>query len=226
MSIRMTDPVDLAKLDPATLAKHLANPEGVVGIAVTAGLNKTNASLYAAAVAKLAVHAQERILEIGFGNGHEIERLLSCAPSLVYTGIDASETMVAEATLRNAGPIATGQVTLRHGSSSALPFPPGSFDKALALNTVYFWENPVVDFAEIRRVLRDGGRLVLGAIAPWSTKNRAHFRYGFQLYDAEQLTTLCTHAGFDAVEIDIFNDQTVSVSGEKITRDYLIVVAE
>ena len=128
----MPEPVDLAKLDPATLAKHLANPEGVVGIAVTAGLNKTNATLYAAAVAKLAVQEQERILEIGFGNGHEINRLLSCAPSLVYTGIDVSETMIAEATLRNAVPIAKGQVTLRHASSSALPFPSGSFDKALA----------------------------------------------------------------------------------------------
>ena len=67
---------------------------------------------------------------------------------------------------------------------------------------------------------------MLGAIAPWSTKNREHFRYGFQFYDAEQLTTLCTHAGFGAVAIDILNDQTVSVSGETITRDYLIVVAE
>lgn len=222
----MTDPVDLAKLDPATLAKHLANPEGIVGIAVTAGLNKTNASLYAATVAKLAVQEQERVLEIGFGNGHEIERLLSCASSLVYAGIDVSETMVAEATLRNAVPIAKGQVTLHHGSSSALPFPPGSFDKALALNTVYFWENPVVDFSEIRRVLRGGGRLVMGAIAPWSTRNREHFRYGFRLYDAEQLTALCTQAGFGAVAIDILNDQTVSVRGDKITRDYLIVVAE
>ena len=51
----MSDLVDLAKLDPATLAKHLANPEGTVGIAVTAGLNRSNASLYTAALAKLAV---------------------------------------------------------------------------------------------------------------------------------------------------------------------------
>jgi hypothetical protein len=82
----MSDPVALAKLDPATLAKHLANPEGTVGIAVTAGLNRSNASLYTAVLSKLAVQTHERILEIGFGNGHEINRLLSCAPGLVYTG--------------------------------------------------------------------------------------------------------------------------------------------
>lgn len=222
----MSDPVDVARLDPATLAKHLANPEGAVGIAVTAGLNKSNASLYTAVLAKLAVQEQERILEIGFGNGHEISRLLSCAPALVYTGVDVSETMVTEAASRNAVQLGNGQVTLRHASSSALPFSPGSFDKALALNTIYFWDNPAVDLAEIRRVLRDGGRLVLGAIAPWSTKNREHYRFGFQFYDAEQLTTLCTQAGFSAVGIDVLNDQTVSVSGEKVTRDYFILAAE
>lgn len=222
----MSDPVDVARLDPATLAKHLANPQGAVGLAVTAGLNKSNASLYTAALAKLAVQEENRILEIGFGNGHEISRLLSCAPGLVYTGVDVSETMVAEAASRNAVKIGNGQVTLRHASSSALPFSSGSFDKALALNTIYFWDNPAVDLAEIKRVLRDGGRLVLGAIAPWSTKNREHFRFGFRFYDAEQLTALCTQAGFSAVGIDVINDQTVSVTGEKVTRDYFIVVAE
>ena len=222
----MSDPVDVAKLDPATLAKHLANPEGAVGIAVTARLNQTNASLYTAVLAKLALQEQERILEIGFGNGHEISRLLTCASGLVYTGVDVSETMVAEAASRTAMLISNGQVTLRHASSSALPFSPRSFDKALALNTIYFWENPAVDLTEIRRVLRDGGRLVLGAIAPWSTKNREHYRFGFQFYDAEQLTSLFTQAGFSAIGIDVLNDQTVSVSGEKVTRDYFIVAAE
>jgi ubiquinone/menaquinone biosynthesis C-methylase UbiE len=104
---------------------------------VTAGLNKSNASLYTAVLAKLAVQEQESILEIGFGNGHEISRLLSCAPGLVYTGVDVSETMVAEAASRNAEQIGNGQVTLHLASSSALPFSSRSFDKALALNTIY-----------------------------------------------------------------------------------------
>ncbi|MGK2921611.1 MAG: class I SAM-dependent methyltransferase, partial [Methyloceanibacter sp.] len=182
--------------------------------------------LYTAALAKLAVQEQERILEIGFGNGHEISRLLSGAPGLVYAGVEVSETMIAEAASRNAVPIENGQVTLRHASSSALPFSPGSFDKALALNTIYFCDDPVVDLIEIRRVLREGGCLVLGAIAPWSTKNREHFRYGFRFYDAAELTALCTRAGFCTVGIDVLNDQTVSVSSEMITRDYFIVAAK
>ena len=115
---------------------------------------------------------------------------------------------------------------MTHSPGLGAPLATQQVHKALALNTIYFWDNPVVDLTEIRRVLRDKCRLVLGAIAPWSTKNREHYRHGFQFYDAEQLTTLCTQAGFSAVGIDVLNDQTVSVSGEKITRDYFIVAAE
>lgn len=222
----MSDPVDVAKLDPPTFAKHLANPEGAIGIAVSAGLNKTNASLYAAARVALALQHDERVLEIGFGNGQEIARLLSSAPGVVYTGVDFSETMVAEGVSRNTAAVAEGRVTLRRASSSALPFSDGSFDKALALNTIYFWENPVADLTEIRRVLRAGGRFVLGAIAPWSTKNREHFRHGFRFYEKEQLVGLFKHAGFTSVEIQTLNDETVSASGEKIQRDYFIVTGE
>ena len=219
----MSDPVDLSKLDPAVLAKHLANPQGPLGIAITAAINKTNAGPYTAACAKLALQKGDRILEIGFGNGHEIGRLLASAPSVIYTGVDFSETMVSEAASRNAAAIEQRRVSLRHGSSSALPFPLNSFDKALALNTIYFWENPLVDITEIRRVLREGGRFVLGSVAPRSTKTREVFRHGFCFYETEELTNLFKRAGFASVDIQTLHEDTVSTSGEQMQRDYFIV---
>jgi hypothetical protein len=48
----MNEPIDTSKLDPATLAKHLGNPEGEVGKTVTASLNKSNAGSYSAALEK------------------------------------------------------------------------------------------------------------------------------------------------------------------------------
>ena len=65
----MTDAIDTSKLNPATLARHLANPEGAIGRAVTANLNKSNAGGYSAALQKLAVSDGDRVIEIGFGNG-------------------------------------------------------------------------------------------------------------------------------------------------------------
>ena len=219
----MSDPVDVKKLDAQTLAKHLANPDGPIGVAVTASLNKTNAGIYAAALAALALQEGDRILEIGFGNGREIDRLLSGAPGVLFTGVDISHTMIAEATACNAAAVEEGRVTLRQASSSALPFADSSFDKALAPNTIYFWENPLADLRQIRRVIRMGGRLVLAAIAPSSTKNREHFRFGFRFYEPDQLRALFGQAGFANAEIQTLHDETVSAAGEKIQRDYFIV---
>src|SRR5258708_3066062 len=94
---KMNESIDTSKLDPATLANHLGNPEGEIGKAVAANLNKSNAGGYSAALAKLGVNAGDRIIEIGFGNGREIPRVLSLSADATYFGIDISNTMVAHA---------------------------------------------------------------------------------------------------------------------------------
>ena len=43
-----------------------------------------------------------------------------------------------------------------------MPFPDARFDKAYSVHALYFWKSPVIHLREIRRVLRPGGRLVLG----------------------------------------------------------------
>jgi arsenite methyltransferase len=222
----VSEQVDTSKLEPATLAKHLAKPEGPIGVAVSASLNKTNAALYTAARSKLSLQAKESILEVGFGNGHEIDRFLLSAPGVVYTGVDISETMVTDATLRNAAAIEQGRATLRLASSASLPFSEGCFDKALTLNTIYFWDDPAVDLKELRRVLRRGGRLVIGAIAPQSTKHREVYRYGFRFYEADRLTALLTEAGFGVVQVDVLENEIITAEGEKLRRDYFIVAGE
>jgi SAM-dependent methyltransferase len=150
--------------------------------------------------------------------------LLARGAGATYTGVDYSETMVAEATARNAGAVASGRVVLRHGNSASLPFESASFDGALALNTIYFWPDPARDLAEIRRALRTGGRFALGAIAPWST-SRPVFRHGFRFYDEAQLAMLLANAGFASSETQVLHENTVSPGGEMLQRDYFVVLA-
>ena len=222
----MIQPIDTTKLDPATLAKHLARPEGAIGQAVTASLNKSNAGGYAAALAKLDIRNGERVIEIGYGNGREIPRILSQAPAITYFGVDVSETMFADATEFNADAIRQQRVKLMHGASSAIPAQSKAFDKALALNTIYFWPDPVVDLRELRRVLRDDGRLVLGALAPRSAVGRAVFQHGFRLYEEYELKQLLAEAGFAQTRIDTINETVVPPTGQPWNRDYFIIGAE
>jgi SAM-dependent methyltransferase len=43
-----------------------------------------------------------------------------------------------------------------------IPHPDERFDAAFAVHVVYFWSDPLADLSEIRRVLRPGGRVLLG----------------------------------------------------------------
>jgi SAM-dependent methyltransferase len=222
----MNEPIDTSKLDPATLAKHLGNPEGEIGKAVTANLNKSNAGGYSAALAKLDVNTGDRVIEIGFGNGREIPKILSLSADVTYFGIDISDTMVADATDFNADAVRQGRVTVARGTSTAIPADANTFDKALAINTIYFWSDPVADLQELRRVLRSDGRLVLGALAPWSAIGRAVFQHGFRLYEKSEIENLLTSARFTKVSIDTINETVVPPMGQPWNRDYFIVTAE
>jgi arsenite methyltransferase len=221
----MNEPIDTTKLDPATLAKHLGNPEGEIGKAVTAGLNKTNANAYSVALRTLGVVNGDRVLEIGFGNGREIPNVLSLAKDVTYSGLDISETMVSEATGFNSEAVREGRVTLAHGTSASIPADTGTFDKAIALNTIYFWPEPLKDLKELRRAIRPGGRLVLGMNSPESATGPV-FQHGFRHYGKLEITTMLTRAGFSSVSIDTINESVMRPSGLPWNRDFFIVAAE
>ena len=218
--------VDLTKLDAASRAQHLGNPQGPVGIAIAKALNDANAKVHQLAYKALAPKASDRILEVGFGNGYLIPDLLALAEGLTYAGIDISETMVDEAAQFNAERIKLGTVDVRHASSSAIPFPSATFDRTLALNTIYFWSEPSKDLAEIRRVLRPDGKLVLGCLDPAGTKTAPVYRQGFKFYEKDQLAEMLKTAGFLSVTIDTFHELRKLSDGGTISTDYFIVSAD
>ena len=218
-------PVDLTKLDDQTRARHLGNPEGEVGLAMAGALNTMNARVHQEAYHALKPASGNRILEIGFGNGHLVPELMALAADLRYDGIDISETMVVEAQRFNAGLAAQGRYIAQLAKSSAMPFADATFDRTLALNTIYFWDDPAADLAEIRRVLRKGGRLVLGAIDPSSTKTNPVFRHGFKLYEQDQIGQLLRSVGFSDSSINVFQEVRRLPDGKTIENNYFIVTA-
>ena len=102
------------------------------------------------------------ILDAGCGGGGGVKRLADLAPEAVIHGVDYStdSLQVSAGTLE--GLIAQRRVFLHQGSVSVLPFDRGSFDLVLAIESHYFWPDIPVDLAELRRVLRPGGRMVIG----------------------------------------------------------------
>jgi SAM-dependent methyltransferase len=218
--------IDLTKLDPATTARHLRKPEGEIGRTLADSMSERNWSVYEAAFKRLGVQAGERLFEVGFGNGKLAPRLLALARGVTYTGIDFSETMVGEAEAFNRGLIEAGRAAFRFASVEEIPFAAGSFDRALTVNTIYFWPEPVRALAEIRRVLRPGGLLLVSVGNPEQMQRDPVHSHGFRLYGQARLQELHENAGFHDVEVEFYRDTapTLDRSGT-MERECLFVVS-
>lgn len=147
-------------MPPRFIARQLSHPAGPFGHVIGWLMNRHNARQNAFVVEQLALTPSDRILEVGFGGGVNLPALLERAAFVA--GVDRSRTMVAAARARFAGPVRAGRADFREGTVEALPFPAGAFDKACTVNTVYFWPSLEAGFAELARVLRPGGRVVVG----------------------------------------------------------------
>jgi len=100
--------------------------------------------------------AQGEVLEVAIGTG----RNLTFYPAGVrLTGIDLSPAMLERARER-AGELGV-EVDLREGDAQDLPFPGGSFDTVVCTLSLCNVPDDRRAVAEMKRVLRPGGRLLL-----------------------------------------------------------------
>jgi SAM-dependent methyltransferase len=100
------------------------------------------------------------ILDAGCGSGGMLARLHQDFPEAVLSGLDFSHLAV-NATLERG---ATDKVL--QGSVNQLPYPDASFDIVISLDVlVHAMVDEAAALAEIRRVLRPGGRLILNLAA-------------------------------------------------------------
>jgi arsenite methyltransferase len=77
-------------------------------------------------------------------------------------GIEIADDMLRRARSRFGRDVQSGRLRLSSGSMTALPLDDNSVDTLITLNTVYFISELDADFAELARVLRPGGRAVIG----------------------------------------------------------------
>lgn len=147
---------------PEFIARQSGQPSGILGKVIGWIMERETAAQNDAAVAALAINPGDRILEIGFGHGRTLARLIAAAPSGCVAGLDHSSEMFETARRRCAPLLRSGRLELHLGSSQAMPYPDAHFDKVLAVHTIYFWHNPTEHLREIHRVMKSSGVCVLG----------------------------------------------------------------
>ncbi len=158
----------------------------------------------------------ERALDVACGTGsvaRHVAPLVGAGGKVV--ALDISPEMLAVARALPAPVGAT--IEWREGNAIALALPDGAFDLVLCQQGLQFFSDRAASLREMRRVLTDGGRVVLSV---WQALQR-HPMYdalfeattrhlgaaisdvalSFSLWDAEELRALLSDAGFQRTEV-------------------------
>jgi SAM-dependent methyltransferase len=112
---------------------------------------------------RLAVEPRDRVLELGFGSGRLLCAVAARAAQGFVAGVEPEEFALRHAARRCERLVHERRVALVRGTSRDLSsFATGGFDKVYGVHVAYFWDDPAPHLGEVRRVLRPGGRLLLG----------------------------------------------------------------
>lgn len=193
-------------VDPA-----FGHPRGILGRLGGRLMARGNAEQERWAVGSGELKPGERVLVVGHGPGVGLALAADAVgPTGHVLGVDPSETMRRMASERCAREIRDGVVELRSGTAEVTGAAPASLDVAISVNNVMLWR--LHDgFAEIARVLRPEGRLVL-------TVHRHVLGR-----EPEELRQAAKAAGFDRVALDLRprrrNSPAVELTARKAAGD-------
>lgn len=137
--------------------------------------------------------AQMQLLEVGFDPGHAINMLTRQDADIGVTGIDQAPQMLGMAIRRNRTAVQNGQVRLGLGSAMQLPFADNSFDRAMSINCIYFWDDTVHGLWVLYHVSRPGGRLAI------TVCDKA--RPPYDRFNTSELDQMLQLAGFSEVTV-------------------------
>jgi len=210
-------------MDFESVAAQLRKPEGEFGKQVGEKMNISNEIMNRTAIEWLHLAPADAVLEIGMGNGAFCKDILQPDATITYTGCDFSETMIAEATQRNQSFVEAGRAAFVLADAQAMPLADASFTKALTINTIYFWQNPAQVLAEIRRVLKPTGTLVIGLRTREVMQMLPFVLYGFQLYSEKEVESLLLNHGFNSIGIHKNQEPAQEIAGQLFSMDSVVV---
>jgi arsenite methyltransferase len=160
----------------------------------------------------LAAQPGERVIDIGCGPGFYVAELLEeIGPDGSILGVDAAEAMLGIAAKRcEAHPNAS----FEQADATSLPAVDQSFDAALSVQVMEHVPDVGAALAEIHRILRPGGRVVIWdvdwATLSWYSTDPERMERAKEAFDKhlthsalpQRLTALLRTAGFEGVTME------------------------
>lgn len=198
------------------IARQLGNPTGLFSIYAARAWNRRNAALNDTTFNLLALQPDDRVLEVGFGGGYLISRMLSMVTEGLVAGVDHSDALYGYAQRRLRTAIRAGRIELKCAAAEALPYPDHHFTKACSVNSIFYWQDIHQGLQEIRRVLVKQGKLVLCFTHKASLENK-RFAHSLHLFEGKDIEQALIRSGFTNITASAFTDPH---------RQYLCMLAE
>jgi ubiquinone/menaquinone biosynthesis C-methylase UbiE len=110
-----------------------------------------------------ALDKKDRIIDIGCGAGGLSRKLAQIVTEGAVVGIDISKEYVRKLnqSKERDKPGNYGNLVFTLGSAEDIPYPNNYFDHAICSESFGFWSEPEKGLAEIKRVLKPGGKLYI-----------------------------------------------------------------
>jgi len=153
----MPQPESLNRMDDVD---RTADPRQYINYLDQASANESMRRLKQHTFALMGARAGSHLLDAGCGTGDDVRALAQLAgPDGRVAGVDSSEAMIAEACKRSAG--SSLPVEFYAASIYQLDFPDNTFDAARAERVFMHLSEPRKALAEMQRVVKPGGYLVV-----------------------------------------------------------------
>jgi ubiquinone/menaquinone biosynthesis C-methylase UbiE len=193
------------KDDVKTQEKRLPQPmfpRGLAGRLMLMLMNMGHRSIYENAARALALKPEDDLLEVACGNGYFLKKYASHVRSIA--GVDLSELAVQMATKRHRDRIKAGTGDFKRGDASQLPWEDGSFSVVTSMGSFTMFPDPLQALKEMHRVLRPGGRVVVGI--EWNAEDGLDHskevnEFGMWLWSEDDARAMMQEAGFSDTSI-------------------------
>lgn len=181
---------------PHWLRIQLSGPHGFLARPMAHLLNRFNGQDYQRALQALGAKRGETILELGFGGGVGVDALLKQGTRVMAA--EPAEEMRERAFRRWSRELAQGRLEV--WSEPAEQLPDRQVDRALSMNTVYFWQDIELGFERLSRMV--GERVVLGIAPPSHLEKIGFAEEGFRLQEMSWYRERLVAAGFECQVLD------------------------
>ena len=162
-------------------------------------MNLLNQKQYKAVLQNLKLEPGNSILDIGFGNGYLLKKIIGQNVPVKIYGLEISNDMLYKVKTNNIQNIKKGILELCLANISKTSFENDLFDKAYTVNTIYFWNEMDKCFSEIKRILKPKG-VFLNVVYTKKYLDRILFaQYGFNKYGVEEIEKITKDNGMELI---------------------------